>query len=413
MGEGISRTFIGSVVCVDLVGYSTRSVAQQIAIKDAFNRLLSRALEAIPEEDRIILDTGDGAAISFLGDPEQGLAVGLALRDSMRDNASALGAAEGAEGAVRMGINLGPVKLAVDMNGYPKIIGDGLNVAERIMGFARPGQIAVSRSFVEMVSRLSDENAKLFRFEGARTDKNSREHQVYVVEPGARLGRGGSGPAAASGAEAAAAGPGALVAFLEDRTKVAIAAGVLVALMAGEGYLLARKLRSAAPTVAAVEAPKPAPVKGEPAPKTEAKPAASPRAEPPAPKAEPKSEAKPQPAKAEAPKPEAARPEAPKKEARKDDAAKPADAISPVQPNLVSIAPLNFPTEASARGYSTGSVKARLTIDAAGNVTKVQILSAQPARGFFDEEATRSLRDWKFDRGPANRQYIADIQFKK
>src|SRR5262245_27697693 len=126
----MSRTFIGSVVCLDLVGYSTRSVAQQMSIKDAFNRLLSGALERIPEEDRIILDTGDGAAISFLGDPEQGLSVGLALRDAMHANAQALGAAAGGD-AVRMGINLGPVKLAMDMNGYPKIIGDGLNVAER------------------------------------------------------------------------------------------------------------------------------------------------------------------------------------------------------------------------------------------------------------------------------------------
>src|SRR4051812_6943930 len=117
MSESVSRTFIGSVVCVDLVGYSTRSVAQQISIKDAFNRVLAQALERVPEDDRIILDTGDGAAISFLGDPEQSLAVGLALRDATLANGAALGAANDAQGPVRMGINLGPVKLAVDMNG--------------------------------------------------------------------------------------------------------------------------------------------------------------------------------------------------------------------------------------------------------------------------------------------------------
>ena len=38
-----SRTFIGSVVCVDLVGYSKRSVAQQGEIKQAFNKLLMQA----------------------------------------------------------------------------------------------------------------------------------------------------------------------------------------------------------------------------------------------------------------------------------------------------------------------------------------------------------------------------------
>ncbi len=55
---------------------------------------------------------------------------------------------------VRMGINLGPVKLVKDINGHPNIIGDGINVAQRIMSFARPGQIVVSRSYYDVVSNL-------------------------------------------------------------------------------------------------------------------------------------------------------------------------------------------------------------------------------------------------------------------
>ena len=77
-----SRTFIGSVVCVDLVGYSKRSVAQQGTIKAAFNKILVQSLKGVPIDDRIVLDTGDGAAISFLGDPETCLAVGLKLREA-------------------------------------------------------------------------------------------------------------------------------------------------------------------------------------------------------------------------------------------------------------------------------------------------------------------------------------------
>jgi len=410
MSESVSRTFIGSVVCVDLVGYSTRSVAQQISIKDAFNRVLGQALQHIPEDDRIILDTGDGAAISFLGDPEQSLAVGLALRDATLANATALGAANDAQGPVRMGINLGPVKLAVDMNGYPKIIGDGLNVAERIMGFARPGQIAVSRSFFEMVSRLSDENAKLFRLEGTRTDKNAREHQIYVIDPGA-------GQVKAAPAAEPAAG---LAGFLEDKLKVGSAAVLLVALILAEGALLARKWRTPVPAVAATQAP----AETAPATPKAAEPKAAAKMEPP--KAAPAKPFEPlpvpPPAKAEPrtpvePKAEAkAAPKAetkaePKAAARREEPPKPAaDAVSPVQPNIVSIATLNFPAEAAARGIIKGTVKARLSIDASGNVTRVQVIRADPPR-FFDEEAMRSARGWKFDRGPANREFIADIQF--
>src|SRR5258706_12769624 len=127
-----SRTFVGTVVCVDLVGYSKRSVAQQSEIKQVFNSLLMEVLEPVPADDRIILDTGDGAAISYLGDPEESLALGLNLRDTLNDAADRLGGSEGGTGPVRIGINLGPVRLAQDMNGRPQIFGAGINVATKI-----------------------------------------------------------------------------------------------------------------------------------------------------------------------------------------------------------------------------------------------------------------------------------------
>jgi hypothetical protein len=61
------------------------------------------------------------------------------------------------------------------------IIGDGINVAQRVMSFARPGQLLVSRSFYEVVSCLSRDYANLFRHEGSRTDKHVRAHEVYAV----------------------------------------------------------------------------------------------------------------------------------------------------------------------------------------------------------------------------------------
>ena len=82
---------------------------------------------------------------------------------------------------VRLGVNLGPVRLVKDLNGQMNIIGDGINVAQRVMSFARPGQLLVSRSFYEVVSCLSRDYMNLFRHEGSRTDKHVREHEVYSV----------------------------------------------------------------------------------------------------------------------------------------------------------------------------------------------------------------------------------------
>ncbi|MEO8385513.1 MAG: PEGA domain-containing protein [Betaproteobacteria bacterium] len=187
-----NRTFIGSVVFVDIVGYSKTSVSEQLVLKDRFQSLLADSLKDIALEQRIILDTGDGAAMSFLGDPEDALFVGLHMRDFLQRTYASLGLPEnaaqedidiGPQGAlsVRIGINLGPVKLLRDINGHPNIVGDGINVAQRIMSFARPGQIVVSRSYFDVVSVISDEYAKLFKYEGSRTDKHVREHEIYVV----------------------------------------------------------------------------------------------------------------------------------------------------------------------------------------------------------------------------------------
>jgi hypothetical protein len=69
------------------------------------------------------------------------------------------------------------------------IIGDGINVAQRVMSFADPGQLLVSRSFYEVVSCLSRDYMNLFRHEGSRTDKHVREHEVYSVVGGTPMAR--------------------------------------------------------------------------------------------------------------------------------------------------------------------------------------------------------------------------------
>jgi hypothetical protein len=177
MEERGNKTIMCSVFFLDIVEYSKKSVAGQISLKDRFNSYLSSAIRDVPVTDRIILDTGDGAAINFLGDVEDALKAALSLRESLL--------AEDADVdpplLVRMGINLGPVRLVRDINGQPNIVGDGINVAQRVMGFADAAQILVSRSYYDAVSRLSPQYVGMFHYQGSRTDKHVREHEVYAI----------------------------------------------------------------------------------------------------------------------------------------------------------------------------------------------------------------------------------------
>jgi class 3 adenylate cyclase len=345
MLDTANRTFICSVVFIDLVGYSKKPVTEQIRLKTSLTNNLSEAIKDIPVNDRIILDTGDGAAISFLGDPEDALFVTLSLREAMIREAAENEAAESDSENVRMGINLGPVKLVKDINGHPNIIGDGINVAQRIMSFARPGQIVVSRSYYDVVSNLASEYAKLFTYEGSRTDKHVREHEIYVVghhEGALQKARDGMKDRASAttphlrrmSPSGSAVGTQTVTltipSFVQDKKKLTLVAGGLAAVVVVLAVLVATKKPSApggpGETVAATTQPATAApaVATAPPPAEPAKVAAAPASLPAAPAAEPKKDIAPD-AKILSPAPTQVPPAAPPAEVKPD--AKASDAL--------------------------------------------------------------------------------------
>jgi class 3 adenylate cyclase len=177
MSEESGRTLVCSVLFIDIVAYSKKTVAEQYEVKRRFNGMVAGALELLKRRDRVIMDTGDGAAIVFLGDPEDALVVGAVLRE------------HSTKLPMRMGINLGPVKLITDLNDQVNAIGDGLNVAQRVMSFAEEGQLLVSASYYDVISRQSIEYANLFTREGRRQDKHVREYEVYSVSEDLHVGQ--------------------------------------------------------------------------------------------------------------------------------------------------------------------------------------------------------------------------------
>ncbi len=177
-GDRTNRTSVCAVLFVDIAEYSKKPVSEQLQVKEGFNAHIAQAIADIAPDERIILDTGDGVAISFLGDPEDALFVAMNLMQTLDLSAQPT--------AVRAGINLGPVRLVRDINSQPNIIGDGINVAQRVMSFAQPRQVLVSRSYYDVVTRISEDYARLFAYQGSRTDKHVREHELYeLVAPGA------------------------------------------------------------------------------------------------------------------------------------------------------------------------------------------------------------------------------------
>ncbi|HAH06743.1 MAG TPA: hypothetical protein DCM05_09505, partial [Elusimicrobia bacterium] len=150
---------------------------KQIKIKKLFNQLVSDCLAKLGDDERIILDTGDGAAIGFLQHPEDALQVAREFREVVTGHQHK----DYPELEVRTGIHLGPVSIVKDMNGQSNMVGDGINDAQRIMSFAGIDQIYISRPYYDFISRLSEEYADLFQYRGQQQDKHGREHAVYEL----------------------------------------------------------------------------------------------------------------------------------------------------------------------------------------------------------------------------------------
>ena len=172
------RNILCSVVFVDIVAYSTQSLDTQLGGKRYFNELVGQATRQIPAAERLVLDTGDGVVIGVTGDPEDALYAAMAIRRGMRAEPDTVAA----PAAVRIGVNLGPVRLVKDVNAGANMIGDGINIAQRVMSFATPGQILVSRSFRDVITCLSLDYAKLFSFGCLHEDKHMREHEVFALD---------------------------------------------------------------------------------------------------------------------------------------------------------------------------------------------------------------------------------------
>ena len=81
-----------------------------------------------------------------------------------------------------------------------------------------------------------------------------------------------------------------------------------------------------------------------------------------------------------------------------------AQVVSKVEPE--------FPREAVQAGVDKGIVKARMTIDGSGEVTRVEVLEANPRR-VFDRAVVKTLSQWRFNTGASGRVVEIDVNFTR
>lgn len=178
------------VLWVTIAGYTTADVARQAVWRDNLTARANAALAGVPPDERIVLDAEAGLVVCFLSPPAVAARVAATLLASPGSDD---------DGLLKIGLAVGPVAL-VPARGdtLPRLLGDGVVVAERMNEFADAGQARASRAFVDAAQPDSAARARVFRPMGPCTDAQLRAHEVFAFDP-REAGRLGETAAARTG----------------------------------------------------------------------------------------------------------------------------------------------------------------------------------------------------------------------
>jgi hypothetical protein len=176
MNDKLNKTSICSVLALEIIDFAKKTESEQAEIKAMLNAFVQHALIDIPDDDRVIVDTGSGAAIACSGPLEDALEDALFIAITIRDEILKSNALGYSPLYVQFGINFGAARTVTNKS-LLSITGEGVEEAKRIMSFANPNQILVSHIYFEMASKLTQEMAQMFE----RYEMHAHEHDIYAV----------------------------------------------------------------------------------------------------------------------------------------------------------------------------------------------------------------------------------------
>lgn len=164
---------LASVVFLAIPGFANKPVVEQARLREQADAAVTAAILSIDEADRVVLDAPDGSAIVVLASPL------VALQAAERALVAAAGTPLGVV------INHGPIKL-LGVRHDARLIGDGIDAAVTIAGFAAPGRLLLSRAFRDALAGCAPNIAAEFRRTKPFTDARVRAHELYVRDAAAR-----------------------------------------------------------------------------------------------------------------------------------------------------------------------------------------------------------------------------------
>ena len=145
MPEGREKRRLAAILAADIVGYSRMMAADESGTLARLKALRTEMFddEISGHDGRIVKTTGDGFLVEFASVVD---AVRCTIQIQSAMAARAAGLSEDEQMLFCIGVNLGDIIVEAD-----DIFGDGVNVAARLEGIAKPGGICISRAARDQV----------------------------------------------------------------------------------------------------------------------------------------------------------------------------------------------------------------------------------------------------------------------
>ena len=176
--ESDSFSPLASVVFLGVADFTRKSVSEQARLRAQLDAAVAAGIAMLNEQDRVVLDAPDGAAIVVLGNPPAALHAAQRVLAARSDI------------PLGVGINHGPVKLATGARNDSWLMGDGIDAAGIIAGFAPPNGVLVSRSYRDALSAYAPTLAEELHPAGVFTDSRIRAHELFSPDSAALRAKG-------------------------------------------------------------------------------------------------------------------------------------------------------------------------------------------------------------------------------
>jgi serine/threonine protein kinase len=147
--SSLRSVHIAHVLFCDIVGYSLLPINRQTRVMQTLQQIV-RQTDDYQRADRkgqlVRLPAGDGMALAFLQDVTAPIRCACDIVRAVQSHR---------EIKLRIGIHSGPVYLSADINATRNVVGNGVNLAQRVMDCGNAGHILVSRNVAEMLQEIS------------------------------------------------------------------------------------------------------------------------------------------------------------------------------------------------------------------------------------------------------------------